>query len=71
MGDNRDNSMDSRSFGVVKGDSIVGKVEAVVFSLDIVDTFLPVRIDRFSMDFLIYRFRIRQTSSNYSGLQLM
>ena len=46
MGDNRDNSMDSRSFGVVKGDSIVGKVEAVVFSLDIVDTFLP-RIDRF------------------------
>lgn len=46
MGDNRDNSMDSRSFGVVKGDSIVGKVEAVVFSLDIVDTFLP-RINRF------------------------
>ena len=46
MGDNRDNSMDSRSFGVVGGRNIVGKAEAVFLSLDIVDTFLP-RINRF------------------------
>ncbi len=34
MGDNRDNSFDSRYFGVVERKRIVGKVTAVVLSLD-------------------------------------
>ncbi|MEM7483261.1 MAG: signal peptidase I [Acidobacteriota bacterium] len=34
MGDNRDNSSDSRSFGVVDRNLIVGEATAVVFSLD-------------------------------------
>ena len=34
MGDNRDNSSDSRVFGYVERDLIVGRATAVVFSLD-------------------------------------
>lgn len=34
MGDNRDNSSDSRAFGLVARDLIVGQATAVVFSLD-------------------------------------
>ncbi len=46
MGDNRDNSKDSRSFGVVNSERIVGRAEAIVASWDIVDTYLP-RFKRF------------------------
>src|SRR5262245_19025034 len=34
MGDNRDNSFDSRSFGLVRRDAIAGRAETVIISLD-------------------------------------
>jgi signal peptidase I len=46
MGDNRDNSADSRFFGFVDRDSILGKAPAIVYSLDNSEYFLP-RTDRF------------------------
>lgn len=46
MGDNRDNSLDSRSFGSVERRLILGKVEGVIVSWDIVDDYLP-RTERF------------------------
>ena len=46
MGDNRDNSFDSRYFGFVPRDCIVGKAEGVVASLDINHSYKP-RWDRF------------------------
>ena len=46
MGDNRDNSFDSRYFGFVPRDSIVGKAEGVVASLDINHSYKP-RWNRF------------------------
>lgn len=46
MGDNRDNSRDSRWFGAVSRDLIVGRTSSVVFSLDADNHFLP-RADRF------------------------
>ena len=46
MGDNRDNSKDSRAFGVVSIERIVGRAEAVVASLDIIDSYMP-RFERF------------------------
>jgi len=46
MGDNRDNSRDSRWFGAVDRDSIVGRVSSVIFSLDLEHYYLP-RTDRF------------------------
>jgi signal peptidase I len=46
MGDNRDNSKDSRFFGFVQRKAIVGKAVGVVGSLDITDRFQP-RLDRF------------------------
>lgn len=46
MGDNRDNSRDSRWFGAVPRDLIVGRASSVVFSLDAGNHFLP-RVDRF------------------------
>ena len=46
MGDNRDNSRDSRWFGAVSRDLIVGRTSSVVFSLDADNHFLP-RVDRF------------------------
>jgi signal peptidase I len=46
MGDNRDNSRDSRYFGTVKRDLIVGRATNVVLSLDRGDYYLP-RWDRF------------------------
>jgi signal peptidase I len=46
MGDNRDNSFDSRYFGVVERKQILGKATAVVLSLDHENYWLP-RTDRF------------------------
>ncbi|MBN2315853.1 MAG: signal peptidase I [Sedimentisphaerales bacterium] len=46
MGDNRDNSRDSRYFGFVERESIVGKAKGVIGSFDITDKFQP-RLDRF------------------------
>jgi signal peptidase I len=41
MGDNRDNSFDSRSFGLVPRGAIVGRASATVLSLDRKNTYLP------------------------------
>jgi signal peptidase I len=46
MGDNRDNSADSRFFGFVARDRIVGRANAIVISLDINDHYRP-RWERF------------------------
>ncbi len=46
MGDNRDNSRDSRYFGFVERQSIVGKAKGVIGSFDITDKFQP-RLNRF------------------------
>jgi signal peptidase I len=46
MGDNRDRSKDSRSFGVVKRGAIVGQAVGIVGSLNINDKFQP-RFGRF------------------------
>ncbi len=46
MGDNRDESGDSRVFGFVPGDRIVGRATAVAASVDPSDHYLP-RWDRF------------------------
>jgi signal peptidase I len=49
LGDNRDNSKDSRYIGFVKRELITGKVFRVAFSLDTDKFYLP-RIDRFGAD---------------------
>jgi signal peptidase I len=41
MGDNRDNSFDSRFYGCVERNQIVGRATAVVISLDHADHFFP------------------------------
>ena len=41
MGDNRDNSYDSRFYGCVDRSQIVGRATAVVISLDLQDHYLP------------------------------
>jgi signal peptidase I len=41
MGDNRDNSLDSRYFGTVKRSRVVGRATSVVMSLDHSDYYLP------------------------------
>ncbi len=46
MGDNRDNSKDSRHFGFVERKAIVGKAKAVIISFDITDKYQP-RLKRF------------------------
>jgi signal peptidase I len=46
MGDNRDESADSRVFGFVPEDRIVGRATGVIFSLDYERMYLP-RADRF------------------------
>ena len=46
MGDNRDNSADSRFFGFVGRDRILGKAPAVVYSLDATHWF-TLRLERF------------------------
>lgn len=49
LGDNRDNSRDSRSIGFVARDRILGKARAVAFSLDY-DQYYAPRVDRFFAD---------------------
>jgi signal peptidase I len=49
MGDNRDNSADSRYFGFVSRDRIVGRATTVVISLNILDRYQP-RWERFFTD---------------------
>jgi len=46
MGDNRDLSKDSRTFGFVERKAIVGKAKAVIVSFDITDKYQP-RLKRF------------------------
>jgi signal peptidase I len=46
MGDNRDNSLDSRFYGVVERKQFVGKASRVVVSFNILDKFQP-RLNRF------------------------
>ena len=46
MGDNRDNSKDSRYFGFMEGRAIVGKAKAVIVSFDKTDKYQP-RLERF------------------------
>lgn len=41
MGDNRDNSADSRYFGFVPRNDVVGRVEGIAFSLDYEDHYKP------------------------------
>ena len=41
MGDNRDNSADSRYFGFVSRSAVTGRVEGIAFSLDYGDRFRP------------------------------
>ena len=49
LGDNRDNSSDSRVIGFVPRDEIVGRTSSVVFSVDYDNYYLP-RADRFMRD---------------------
>ena len=46
LGDNRDNSRDSRSFGFVHRKLIVGQAKGIITSFDITDKYLP-RFKRF------------------------
>jgi signal peptidase I len=46
MGDNRDNSKDSRSFGIVRRELIVGRAMSVFVSFDKPGSWLP-RLGRF------------------------
>jgi signal peptidase I len=41
LGDNRDNSADSRIYSFIPRDQIVGRSSAVVFSMDSEHTFRP------------------------------
>jgi signal peptidase I len=49
MGDNRDNSRDSRIVGFIDRDRILGRVRTVAFSLDY-DRYYAPRLDRFFAD---------------------
>jgi signal peptidase I len=46
LGDNRDNSADSRAYSFVPRDEIIGRSSSVLFSLDSSNRYLP-RSDRF------------------------
>jgi signal peptidase I len=46
LGDNRDSSRDSRYFGFVARESIVGKAKGIIGSFDITDKYQP-RFGRF------------------------
>ncbi len=49
MGDNRDNSRDSRTIGFVQRDRILGRAKSIAFSLDYENYYAP-RMDRFFED---------------------
>ena len=49
LGDNRDNSSDSRRIGLVTRDRIMGRAHAVAFSVDLDNYYLP-RLSRFFTD---------------------
>ncbi len=51
LGDNRDNSQDFRVIGFVHRDSILGKANAIAFSLDYENYYIP-RGDRFFQDLM-------------------
>jgi len=51
LGDNRDNSQDFRVIGFVHRDQILGKANAIAFSLDYENYYLPRR-DRFFRELL-------------------
>jgi signal peptidase I len=51
LGDNRDNSKDSRYIGFVKRELLTGQVKRVVFSLDAEKFYLP-RVERFGASLL-------------------
>lgn len=51
LGDNRDNSKDSRYIGFVKRELLTGRVSRIAFSLDTEKYYLP-RIDRFAASLL-------------------
>jgi signal peptidase I len=46
LGDNRDNSADSRYFGFVSRNLLIGRAEGILVSADIIDHLLP-RFARF------------------------
>jgi signal peptidase I len=46
LGDNRDNSADSRVYGFIPRDEIIGNARTIVLSLDYDDYYIP-RVDRF------------------------
>jgi signal peptidase I len=46
LGDNRDNSADSRFYGFIPRDEIVGNAKTIVLSLNYDDYYIP-RADRF------------------------
>jgi signal peptidase I len=46
LGDNRDNSADSRYFGLVARERIIGRAERILVSADYKDTW-ALRFDRF------------------------
>jgi len=46
LGDNRDNSVDSRVYGFIPRDEIVGNAKTIVLSLNYDDYYIP-RVDRF------------------------
>ena len=46
LGDNRDNSADSRVYGFIPRDEIIGNAKTIVLSLDYDDYYIP-RVDRF------------------------
>ncbi|MFP6826603.1 MAG: signal peptidase I [Pseudohongiellaceae bacterium] len=50
LGDNRDNSADSRVYSFIPREEIIGRSSAVVFSLDSMNNYLP-RGDRFFANF--------------------
>jgi signal peptidase I len=51
LGDNHDNSKDSRYIGFIKRELLTGQVKRVVFSLDAEHFYLP-RIERFGAPLL-------------------